>query len=632
MNSAIFLSVRTGSSRLPNKSVLKIHNKYTIEYVIDNLKKSEKTDKIILCTTRKSEDDILCEIAQNNNIKVFRGSERNKIRRWYFAAVEYDVDNIVTVDGDDLFFDVRLADMCFHQIKKSNFVNGQGLYNDVYGFKIKTLQNILDFAKGNIIEPHEITRFLSNKNINTEKLVNVPKLFEKKDIRMTLDYEEDFLFFENVIKNIRGDLTLENILEYLDKNKEVININFFRDNDWQAKQNINMTNIDKGWRFKGNELEYLTQTLGSGFSAGEDGTMVERVEKLFAQKHNQNYAIGFNSGTSTLHAALNAFEVGVGDEVIVPALTPAMCGYSIWQTGATPVFCDVFPDTFLMNPQDIVDKITYKTKAIMVVHIYGLMCDMKEIMKIANDYNLYVVEDCAQCFLAEDDEGRISGTIGHVGSWSFENSKHLSCGDGGIVTTDDEKLAINMRQFGGVGFKNLTASSGKVRISRDKFQDPNWFRHSVMAYNYRMPELCGAVALAQTEKIEEYCEKRIRAGNAYKKVIEDTQTSLLTPQKTPEGFKHSYYTFGALFNPTKDVQWQTFRKKYMEYGGDGIYAAWKTQNQEPAFKNNGIGKGEVTIAEDLQLRLMQFTTNQKDDNEIKTQTDALTKTLEYFDK
>jgi perosamine synthetase len=257
---------------------------------------------------------------------------------------------------------------------------------------------------------------------------------------------------------------------------------------------------------------------------------------------------------------------------------------------------------------------------------------MKEIMKIANDYNLYVVEDCAQCFLAEDDEGRISGTIGHVGSWSFENSKHLSCGDGGIVTTDDEKLAINMRQFGGVGFKNLTASSGKVRISRDKFQDPNWFRHSVMAYNYRMPELCGAVALAQTEKIEEYCEKRIRAGNAYKKVIEDTQTSLLTPQKTPEGFKHSYYTFGALFNPTKDVQWQTFRKKYMEYGGDGIYAAWKTQNQEPAFKNNGIGKGEVTIAEDLQLRLMQFTTNQKDDNEIKTQTDALTKTLEYFDK
>ncbi len=632
MNSAIFLSVRTGSSRLPNKSVLKIHNKYTIEYVIDNLKKSEKTDKIILCTTRKSEDDILCEIAQNNNIKVFRGSERNKIRRWYFAAVEYDVDNIVTVDGDDLFFDVRLADMCFHQIKKSDFVNGQGLYNDVYGFKIKTLQNILDFAKGNIIEPHEITRFLSNKNINTEKLVNVPKLFEKKDIRMTLDYEEDFLFFENVIKNIRGDLTLENILEYLDKNKEVININFFRDNDWQAKQNINMTNIDKGWRFKGNELEYLTQTLGSGFSAGEDGTMVERVEKLFAQKHNQNYAIGFNSGTSTLHAALNAFEVGVGDEVIVPALTPAMCGYSIWQTGATPVFCDVFPDTFLMNPQDIVDKITYKTKAIMVVHIYGLMCDMKEIMKIANDYNLYVVEDCAQCFLAEDDEGRISGTIGHVGSWSFENSKHLSCGDGGIVTTDDEKLAINMRQFGGVGFKNLTASSGKVRISRDKFQDPNWFRHSVMAYNYRMPELCGAVALAQTEKIEEYCEKRIRAGNAYKKVIEDTQTSLLTPQKTPEGFKHSYYTFGALFNPTKDVQWQTFRKKYMEYGGDGIYAAWKTQNQEPAFKNNGIGKGEVTIAEDLQLRLMQFTTNQKDDNEIKTQTDALTKTLEYFDK
>jgi len=254
-------------------------------------------------------------------------------------------------------------------------------------------------------------------------------------------------------------------------------------------------------------------------------------------------------------------------------------------------------------------------------------------MDIANKHNLYVLEDCAQCFLARDNNDNISGTIGHIGSWSFENSKHLSCGDGGIVTTDDEELAKSMRQFGGVGFKNLTASSGKVRISRDKFQNPNWERHNVMAFNYRMPELCGAVALAQTERIEEFCDKRIEVGNSYLKMILDSNTDLLKPQKSPDGFVNSYYTFGALFNGDKHgIEWQTFRKKYIEFGGDGIYAAWKTQNQEPCFKNNKIGWGDAPIAEKLQKNLMQFTTNQKNKNEIKVQVNALRKTLEYFSK
>ena len=118
--------------------------------------------------------------------------------------------------------------------------------------------------------------------------------------------------------------------------------------------------------------------------------------------------------------------------------------------------------------EDVKKKITDKTKAIMPVPIYGQVCDMTSIMKIAEEHNLYVLEDCAQCFLGTDGEGRIAGTIGDVGSWSFENSKHLSCGDGGIGTTDNPDLAEFIRQFGGVGFKIMTVSSGKVRIDRDK--------------------------------------------------------------------------------------------------------------------------------------------------------------------
>lgn len=387
--------------------------------------------------------------------------------------------------------------------------------------------------------------------------------------------------------------------------------------------------VDKGWRFSGNELKYLEEVLQSGFTAGASGSMNERLEIEFAKKHNQKFAITANSGTSTLHMALHAFGVGVGDEVIIPALTVAMCGYAVWQSGATPVYADVLPDTFLMDPMDVERKITPKTKAIMPVHIYGLMCDMEAIMKIADKHGLFVVEDCAQCFLAHDHEGRLAGTVGHVGSWSFENSKHLSTGDGGIVTTNDEEFAKKMRQFGGVGFKNITAGSGKVRISREKFQDPLWERHNTMAYNYRLPEVCAAVGLAQLERLEEFVDLRIKMGEAYISAI--GRSELLIPQKIPEGYKHSYYTFGALFEGSiHGIAWQDFRKKYVKFGGDGIYAAWQTVNNEPCFRDSKIGWGEVPVAEKLQRWLMQFTANQANEAERNTQMEALHKTLKWF--
>ena len=391
--------------------------------------------------------------------------------------------------------------------------------------------------------------------------------------------------------------------------------------------------MDKGIRFSGNERKYVDEVLSNAFGASETGTLVERLENAFAEKHNQKYAIGCNSGTSTLHAALEAFGVGPGDEVIVPALTVAMCGYAVWHCGGTPVYADVREDTFLIDPEDIERKITKNTKAIMVVHLYGLMCDMEKIMKIANKHNLYVLEDCAQCFLATDSRGVIAGTAGHVGSWSFENSKHLSCGDGGIVTTDDSELALFMRQFAGVGFKNITAASGKVRISKDKFQDPNWKRHNIMAYNYRLPEICAAVALAQVEKVEEFCNLRKAMAKKYNDVVEETGTSIIQPQAVPDGYINSYYTWACSFEGEKyGIKWQDFRKKHIENGGDGVYAAWQTVNNEPCFKDSNTGYGKVPIAEKLQKKLMHFTTNQMTELDMNVQADALRRTIKYFDK
>lgn len=387
--------------------------------------------------------------------------------------------------------------------------------------------------------------------------------------------------------------------------------------------------IEKGWRFDGNERKYLDEILKSGFGASETGTMNERLERKFSSIHEKKYAITANSGTSTLHMALNSFGVSNGDEVIIPALTVAMCGFAVWQCGATPVYADILPDTFLINPEDVKRKLTDKTKAIMPVHMYGNMCDMEKIMKIAKDNELFVVEDCAECFLGSDDKERKSGTIGHVGSWSFESTKHLTTNEGGIIVTDDEKLATNMRQFGGVGFKNITADSGKVRISRDKFQNPNWKRHNMLAYNYRMPEPCAAIALAQCERIEEFVNLRIKVAEEYQELIKNSP--LFIPQKIQKDFKNTYWTYAVRFlGEENGISWQEFRKKYIEFGGDGIYAAHQLVYNEPSFADIKTSNGNAPIAEKLQKELMLFTTNQKDQEERDIQTKALEKTLKKF--
>jgi perosamine synthetase len=388
-------------------------------------------------------------------------------------------------------------------------------------------------------------------------------------------------------------------------------------------------NAELSWRFQGNESRYINEVLASGFKAGADGAFSTRLETLFAKTYDQDFAIAFNSGTSTLHAILLALECGSGDEVLVPSLTPLMCGLAIHYTGATPVYVDVNSETFLMDPVDLAQKVTSKTKAIMVVHMYGAVCDMEAIIKVADQFKLAILEDCAQCHGGLTKAGELAGTIGNAGSWSFENSKQLTCGDGGIVTTNDESLARKIRKIGGLGFKTLTAGAGRVRTDRDKLQSPDWERFDSIGFNFRMNQLAAAVALAQVERQDFFIGLRKLSGMAYKENLKGSK--LLAPQKEIEGNVSTFYTFSAKFNTNNGlVSWSDFRKKYMEFGGDGIYAASKLMYQEPIFRDLKIGVGRTPIAEQLQTQLMNFTTNQSCIEEIEKQSNALLKTRDFF--
>ncbi len=383
------------------------------------------------------------------------------------------------------------------------------------------------------------------------------------------------------------------------------------------------------WRFDGNERRYVEEVLSTGFRAGSDGAFTTRLESLFSEVYGVPFSITFNSGTSALHASLLAMGCGPGDEVLTPALTPLMCGLAPHYTGATPVFVDSLPDTFLMDPSDIQKKLTDKTKVIFVTHMYGGVCDMDAIMAIAEKNGLMVLEDCAQCHMGKTASGQYAGTIGDAGSWSFENSKQLTSGDGGIVTCNEEKLATLIRKIGGLGFKALTSTSGKVRTDRDKVQSPDWERFDEIGFNYRLGQVAAAIALAQMERAQYFIDLRRSMGLAYTDALENSE--LLTPQRVIEGYYHTYYTFSAKFSgESLGVKWEEFRKKYMEFGGDGIYAASMLQHQEPVFRDRKIGYGETPVAVDLQRNLMNFTTNQANAEERNIQAEAMLKTLKYF--
>ena len=398
-------------------------------------------------------------------------------------------------------------------------------------------------------------------------------------------------------------------------------------------------------RITDRERAYVLEVLDSQFRTSAGSLMTKRLEQRFAEVFQSRFAISFINGTATMHAALAAAGVGPGDEVIVPPLTMSSTTFAVLHANAVPVFADVDPQTFTIDPADIRRKITPYTKAIIPVALYGLSPDMDPIMEIAREHKLTVIEDDAECFLGFY-KGHVVGSIGHMASFSFQSSKHMTSGEGGMIITNDLELANRVRRFNSLGYAGIGADQGK--ITRDDLQNPAYERHVSVGWNYRLPELCAAVALAQLERLEELVGQRQAVAHLYDEAVKGC--TWLKPQLVPEGYVHVHWTY-VLKLETDDIDWVAFRRKYMELGGDGIYAAWKLTYQEPVFRNQAFfpqrcpvhcphhkgqlqdyGPGLCPNAEALQPRLFQFKTNYMDLDVAARKAESLAKTIAFFDR
>ncbi len=320
------------------------------------------------------------------------------------------------------------------------------------------------------------------------------------------------------------------------------------------------------------EKEKVLEVMESGMLAA--GSYVEEFARKFADYSGTAFGVATSSGTTALHAALEAAGIGAGDKVITTPFTFIASSNSILYTGAKPVFVDVDPLTYNIDPKEIRKALEADPtiKAIMIVHLYGLLCDMEEIMRIVDEYDLILIEDAAQSHGAEF-KGQRAGSFGQLAAFSFYPTKNMTTGEGGIILTQQEELADRAARLINHG------------------QSERYY-HDELGYNYRMTNLAAAIGLAQLERLDDYNAKRRANAKFFDEAFAELDW-LRTPLE-PTGYRHVYHQYTVKV-PRRDQ----FAAHLKENGiGYGIHYPLPVTEQ-PFYKELGYGKVDFPVTQKL---------------------------------
>lgn len=296
-------------------------------------------------------------------------------------------------------------------------------------------------------------------------------------------------------------------------------------------EKLKNTPFGTGKRFGEPELQQVKEALEQNTLFYWFGNKVKELNKKFAEMYDMPYCVSTSSGTAAIHTALIAAGVTEGDEVITSPVTDMGSIIGILYQNAIPVFADVDPNNYNITAETIREKITERTKAIVVVHLSGGPADMDPIMELAREHNIKVIEDCAQAYLTYY-KGRLVGTIGDFGCFSLNDFKHISAGDGGMILMRDEELYRTAFRSCDKGYNRLGRNTAEIRAIDS------------VAPNYRMSEVVGAVGIAQLDRLDFICSTRNRHGERISEAIKDLPG--LTPPKVvgkEEGSKSSYWFY-----------------------------------------------------------------------------------------
>ena len=283
----------------------------------------------------------------------------------------------------------------------------------------------------------------------------------------------------------------------------------------------------RGRTFGEEEEQLVLEALRSGCLGKTGGSMVKRLEEEFAAMLHLPFAIACSSGTAAVHLCISALHLEPGDEVIVPPITDIGTVLPILWQNAVPIFADVEPLTMTIDPRDVSRKITSKTKAIIAVHLAGQMCDMGALRQLANAHKVALIEDCSQAYWAEY-QGRLAGTLGDMACFSLQQSKHVTCGEGGLMVTRSPEFSRQAALFADKAWPRDVNTLGSGRFL-------------FLSQNYRMSELQGAVALAQLRKVTAVVSRRRRRADSLSAILGKFTAVSVPAVRT--GTKHSYWLY-----------------------------------------------------------------------------------------
>lgn len=321
----------------------------------------------------------------------------------------------------------------------------------------------------------------------------------------------------------------------------------------------------------GNEKKYLCDCIDTGWISSE-GPFVERFEQMLAARVGRKHGIAVSNGTAALELAVAAIDPHHGDEVILPAFTIISCAAAVIRCGCVPVLVDCDPLTWNMLPDAIEGKITPRTKAIMVVHIYGLPVDMNPVMEIAERYGLQVIEDAAEMH-GQRYHGRPCGSFGALSCFSFYPNKHITTGEGGMVLTDDDRLAERCRSL-----RNLCFNARKR------------FVHEELGFNFRMTNLQAAVGLAQLERLDEFITRKRAMGRLYNELLADTGGIRLPVANTPAA-ENIYWVYGVVLHD--DIPADAEQVMRLLQGRQiATRPFFWPMHEQPVFRNMGLFNNE----------------------------------------
>ena len=329
----------------------------------------------------------------------------------------------------------------------------------------------------------------------------------------------------------------------------------------------------------GNEKQYLTECIDSGWISSE-GPFVAKFEDAVARLTQRQYAVAVTNGTAAIDVAIEALGIGPGDEVILPAFTIISCITQIVRAGAIPVLVDSDRATWNMDTSKIEKKITPKTKAILVVHIYGLPVDLDPIIDMCTKNDLYLIEDAAEV-IGQTYKGKPCGSFGDISTLSFYPNKHITTGEGGMVLTNDKVLAETSTQL-----RNLC------------FGQEERFKHQRLGWNLRMTNLQAAVGLAQIERLSEFVRLKRSTGKRYHERLQNIH-AIDVPLPETSYAQNIYWVFGLTIK--KETTYTvTAARKHLTQAKIGTRTFFCPMNQQPALHRLGFFKNEhYPVADDL---------------------------------